>query len=348
MKSKFSLMFLALALCAGMAFHVVSSHAAEKKPVIWKFQIAFPGSLWEGEINKLANMVEANTKGRVIFKTFSAGTILKPAQILNGIAQRVVEAGGVADVYFAGKIPEIILIQGVPFLYDNVDQIIENIYEYKGGEIYKIIKDVFDKKGNVIYLGLGQTSSNGLFGNFPVTSLADIKGKKIRSTGLGSALVKYLGGSPVRLPGSEHYTAFQRGTIDGTIYPFRAIKDYKLIEVVKYMVFPPFFPGGEFGILANKDAYNELTSGDRKIVSDTCLDWAKNVFTNDMKMVDKKSLDWIEKSGGIKQNLSEEDVSKLKKAVVEKILPPYINKTPECKRIWALMEGYAKEKGLLK
>ena len=347
MKVRFLSMFMALAFCVVMFVPVAGGYAADK-PVVWKFQIAFPGPLWEGEIAKLAHMIKTNTQGRVIFKTFSAGAILKAPKILNGVAQRVVEAGGVADIYFAGKIPEMILIQGVPFLYDNVDQIIENIYEYKNGEIYKIIKEVFAKKGKVVYLGLGQTSSNGLFGNFPVASLADLKGKKIRSTGLGSALVKYLGASPVRLPGSEQYTAFQRGTIDGTVFPFRAIKDYKLFEVVKYMVLPPFFPGGEFGILANKDAYNELSPTDRKIVSDTCLDWARNVFTNDMKRVDKESLAWIVESGVKKQQLSAEEVAQLKKAVIEKILPPYINKTPECKRIWALMEGYAREKGLLK
>ena len=347
MKSRFLLLLLIFILCTFFSVTATISNAASK-PIVWKFQIAFPGPLWEGEIAKLAKMIKTNTQGRVIFKTFSAGAILKAPKILNGVAQRVVEAGGVANVYFAGKIPEIILIQGVPFLYDNVDQIIENIYEYKEGEIYKIVKEVFAKKGKVLYLGLGQTSSNGLFGNFPVTSSADIKGKKIRSTGLGSALVKFLGASPVRLPGSEQYTAFQRGTIDGTVFPFRAIRDYKLFEVVKYMIMPPFYPGGEFGIIANRDAYNELSPADRKIVSDTCLEWSKNIFTNDMKKVDVEYLAWIQKHGVKKQQLPEQEVVRLKKAVIEKILPPYINKTPECKRIWELMEGYAKEKGLLK
>lgn len=313
----------------------------------WKVQVAFPGPLWEGEMNKLSEMVENATDGKLKLKIYPAGSILKAPKILEGVAHKVADAGGCADIYFAGKIPEMYLMHGIPFLYDNVDQIIENVYTYKNGELFKLIQEAFKEQGNVRYLTFGLTSSNGLFGNIEVRSLEDLKGKKVRSTGIANGIINKLGGSPVTLPGSEHYTAFQRGTIDATIYPLRSIKDYRLSEVVKYIVWPPFYPGTEFGVICNTKSYDALPSDIKAVLDKTAIDWGRNVLTRDLQKIDAEYLAWIEKAGVKKMELPESDVDKLRRLVVEEILPPYVNKTPRCKQMWNLIEGYCKEKGLL-
>jgi len=336
------MIFVAIFLFVG------SIELATSAPIVWKLQIAFPGPLWEGEIGKLAKMIKDNTNGRLIIKPHPAGAILKAPKILEGVSQGVVEAGGTAGVYYTGKIPEMAFMHGIPFLYQNVEQKIENVYDYRNGELFKLIKEAFREQGKVIYLCYGLTSSNGLFGNFPVSSLGDFKGRKIRSTGLASKLLKLLGASPVYLPGAEHYTAFQRGTIDGTIYPFRSIKDYKLFEVVKYMIFPPFYPGTEFEIICNIETYEALPDDLKLILDKTCVDWARNVLTKDLQRIDREYLAWIQKVGVKKIILSRNDVNKLKQLTIQKVLPSYVNKTPRCKKMWSIIEAYAREKGLLR
>jgi TRAP-type C4-dicarboxylate transport system substrate-binding protein len=58
-------------------------------------------------------------------------------------------------------------------------------------------------------------SGQMLFCRKPISSLADIKGLKVRTNGPSAAdLVKALGGQPVSLAFGEVYTALERGTVD--------------------------------------------------------------------------------------------------------------------------------------
>lgn len=345
--------FCLILVLAALPFMAACPAPAEEEgptaePIVWKLQLAFPGSLWEGELDKLAKMVEENTDGRLVIEVLSSGAVLKAPEILDGVSKGVVQAGASASIYYAGKIPELNLAHGIPFLYHTVDQNIELVYEYENGELFKLLKEAFRAKGNVLYLGYSLTSSNGLFGNFPVYSLDDFKGKKIRSTGLANGLLAQLETSTVSFPGSEHYTAFQRGTIDGTIYPLRSIKDYGLAEVVTYRISPAFYPGTEFGLYCNFEAFNALPDEVRAILEETCIDWSKNVMTKDFERIDKEYLEWIDEAGVKELTLSDEDVDKLRQLTIEEALPPYVEKSADCEKVWDLIEGYAKETGLLK
>ena len=46
--------------------------------------------------------------------------------------------------------------------------------------------------------------------------LEDFKGLRMRITGLGGEIFKWLGASPVSIPGGEIFQALQSGTIDAT------------------------------------------------------------------------------------------------------------------------------------
>jgi len=310
--------------------------------------LAFPGELWEKELGKLSEMVNKNTQGRLIIKIYSSDSILKAPEILDGVAHKTIEAGGTATSYFAGRIPETNLMYGIPFFYDKADQMIENVYDYRNGELFKLIQEAFQDQGKVHYLAYVVTSSSGLFGNFAVSGLNGFKGKKIRSSGMTSALVKELGASPVNLPGAEQYTSFQRGTIDGTVYPFRSMKDYGLTEVVKFMLAPPFFPGTEFGVICNPSAFKALPADIRATLEKTAVDWARNVITKNLQNIDAEYISWIQKQGVKKTALPDGDVTKIKNIVKEKVIPSYANKTPRCKKMWSLILEYGQEKGLTK
>jgi TRAP-type C4-dicarboxylate transport system substrate-binding protein len=265
----------------------------------------------------------------------------------DGVAQNVIQLGFCASIFSAGKVPEMNLLHGIPFLYDTRDQMIEVVYSYKDGAVFKLLQKAFKEKVKAYYMGYGLTGMNGLFGNFSISSIADIKGKKIRSTGAANGLIAQLGGSPITLPGSEHYTAFQRKTIDGTVYPFHAIRSYKLTEVVKNIVFPPFYPGTEGGVYCNISALEKLPAGVQGDLEKACIDWARNEFTPAALDYSAGAVDQIIKSGMTKYSFSDSDVKKLRKIVVEKVLPRYVKKTPRCKELWGLIEGYCKGKGLL-
>ena len=68
-----------------------------------------------------------------------------------------------------------------------------------------------------------------------LTSLADLSGRKIRSTGAATNLVvEALGGVPVNIPGAEVYEALDRGTIDFNLGPYSSYKGYDLYDQTNF------------------------------------------------------------------------------------------------------------------
>lgn len=70
--------------------------------------------------------------------------------------------------------------------------------------------------------------------NTPITSMDDIKGKKFRVTGTMEYVFDELGASPVFMPATEAYTAMERGTVDGLVFPFTSFKPYQIESLAKY------------------------------------------------------------------------------------------------------------------
>ncbi len=70
----------------------------------------------------------------------------------------------------------------------------------------------------------------------PVTKLEDLKGMKIRSTGLASKIITALGASPVGTTMPETYDALRTGVAEGATAPIQALKGFRWGEVVKYTI----------------------------------------------------------------------------------------------------------------
>ena len=66
-------------------------------------------------------------------------------------------------------------------------------------------------------IGLFATAPYSIHARFPINSVADLKGRKIRTAGaIEGAAIKALGAVPISLPVTEIAEAVGRGTIDGT------------------------------------------------------------------------------------------------------------------------------------
>jgi TRAP-type C4-dicarboxylate transport system substrate-binding protein len=63
--------------------------------------------------------------------------------------------------------------------------------------------------------------------------MEDMKGLKIRSTGLSARIVEALGGVPVAMPQNAAYEALQKGVVEGTFAPMETLKGWKQAEVIK-------------------------------------------------------------------------------------------------------------------
>jgi TRAP-type C4-dicarboxylate transport system substrate-binding protein len=108
----------------------------------------------------------------------------------------------------------------------------------------------------------------------PVSKLEDLKGMKIRCTGLGTKIVSALGGTPVAMVLAETYDALSRGVVEGVLVPFDAIGGWKLAEVVKYHTigYGSSFTSSQI-VVMNKDKWKALPPDLQKIIEDVNEEW---------------------------------------------------------------------------
>jgi TRAP-type transport system periplasmic protein len=100
----------------------------------------------------------------------------------------------------------------------------------------------------------------------PVKSLADLKGKKLRSPGgMQTAYIKALGAEPVFMPLGDVYMAMDTGTIDGLVTCPPLVLAFKLNEVAKHGVKATFGCVSE-GVIMNKATWEKTPPDLQKII----------------------------------------------------------------------------------
>ncbi len=103
----------------------------------------------------------------------------------------------------------------------------------------------------------------------PIRTMEDLKGLRIRCTGLGAKIAKNLGGSPVTMSKNEQYDVMQRGIVDATMGGFDDLIAFKLAEVSKYStLYPPAGYVTAFITVMNKAKWNSLPPNVQKAFTD--------------------------------------------------------------------------------
>ncbi|NNE81483.1 MAG: TRAP transporter substrate-binding protein [Silicimonas sp.] len=98
----------------------------------------------------------------------------------------------------------------------------------------------------------------------PIRGLDDLAGLKIRvASSSAAAVIEAYGATPVPMPANKVYTAMSTGVVDGALMGSDSLLIFKLIETTKYVTTNlPEMPTTIF-LVANEEAYNELSDADR-------------------------------------------------------------------------------------
>jgi len=270
-KNRFVTCMILIATAFGMVLWGGSALAAEK--VRWKVPIAFSSKLpgLGTNIAFASQQIEAMTNGDMQLKVYEPNKLLPPFQILDAVDKGKVKAGYTWIGYDEGKIPSLPLFSAVPFGMEPWEFTAWN-YFYGGAEMLDKVYKSHGKNVHAELCGIMGPETAGWF-RFPIKSLDDFKGLKIRFAGLGGQVLSKLGASVTMLPGGELYAALEKGTIDATEFSMPAI-DQMLgsHKVVKYNIFPGWHQSfTALHLIINEKAWNELDAAQKTIVSTTCM-----------------------------------------------------------------------------
>ena len=100
-----------------------------------------------------------------------------------------------------------------------------------------------------------------------LTVLSDLKGQKIRAGGYGIGILKKLGAAPLFLNPPSTTQALQKGTIDGTQFPWEALKGFRLVKYSKYhLVIPNGLYTNAWWLSMSNKSWQSLTSSQKKAI----------------------------------------------------------------------------------
>jgi TRAP-type C4-dicarboxylate transport system substrate-binding protein len=241
--------------------------AAQTKTINLSYSIFFPpthvqtttAEAWAKEIEKRSN-------GRVRITIYSGGTLTAAPQCYEGVVSGVSDLGMSCFAYTSGRFP---LLEGLdlPLGYPNgavATRIATELTEkYKPAEVADT---------HILYVhahGPGLLASRK-----PVRSLADLKGLKVRATGLSSKTVTALGGTPVGMPQGDTYENLQKGVVDATLCPIETLKGWKQGEVINSVTDATVvgYTTAMF-VTMNRKKWESLPRDIQKIFAEVSKDW---------------------------------------------------------------------------
>ncbi len=183
--------------------------------------------------------------------------VVPPFEQLQPVASGVFDMLFTHGVYHAGS-------KGIALVVDTID--IDPLKRREAG-IWDFVDKYYQKHNNLKMVALPAASFDGyhMFLKEPLSPEGDVKGRKIRGTLSYHGVIRALGGSPVVLPGSQIYTALEKGVVDGACWPAAGMLSMKHFEVAKYRVRPTFGSSNE-PVLVNLDSWNKLNDKEKGVL----------------------------------------------------------------------------------
>jgi TRAP-type C4-dicarboxylate transport system substrate-binding protein len=195
-------------------------------------QSARPGTPRADYLVHFKDGVAKRTNGEIEVQIFWANSLVHAKEALEAVQLGTSDMADLAIGYFSDKI-RLLQVGGLPFAVS------DPVQSRDGG--MRVLAQIPEasaelaKFGHVV-VGMTATASYQLVAHYPITNLAELKGKKVGTFGrIAPKAIKAGGGIPVSTTGGEMYEALQRKTIDARILSFEAAQRFKTYEVAKYM-----------------------------------------------------------------------------------------------------------------
>jgi TRAP-type C4-dicarboxylate transport system substrate-binding protein len=255
---KVTSLFICLSII-GFSFFISPAYG-QTKPIELNYSVFFPAPHKNAVLaGEWAKEIEKRTDGRVKITVFFGGTLTPADKCYDGVVKGISDIGFSVLAYTRGKFP-LTEVADLPLGMKNglvASKVINEFYKkFKPKELDEV---------QVMYLhGHGPGI---LHSKKAIDKLEDVKGIKIRCTGMAAKIAGALGATPVAMPMGETYDALSRGVVDASMAPQEALQGWKWGEVVKFTTecFGASYSSGMF-VVMNKQKWNALPPDVQKII----------------------------------------------------------------------------------
>lgn len=240
--------------------------------------------------------VEAASGGKIKSEIFESGQLYPDLEVGKALIQGQVEMAAPGSWTITGIVSDADLFQ-LPVLYGRSMEDIHHVIDGKPGQL--LSSQIEQKlRSHVLgpYLDLG--FQNWYSANKPITTLADLKGMKIRNSGgAGQAWrARFLGAIPNTTAWPNVPLALSQGTFDGLVSSNESLVSAKLWDSgVKYALEDHQFIA-EYIPLVNQAFWEKLGPELQKVMTDI---WAQNIpaYRDNMAAAQLKARKTLEEHG---------------------------------------------------
>lgn len=180
----------------------------------------------------MADRVEELTSGQVTFDLKHGGSVGDAGQMLSMVQNNAVDMAFTIPSYYNDKF----LMSDVVALPQQYDSGVVGTKAYQEIALGILLEEEYKPEGVYPILPYALNPYQLVTKSKKINSLDGFDGQVLRvSGGIQSLTVQQLGAEPAEVAGSEFYTALQRGTVDGGVFPIASIGSYDLQKELNYI-----------------------------------------------------------------------------------------------------------------
>lgn len=223
----------------------------------WTFQTSETAGE-PGFINKQkwAESVNVLSGGRIEIEILPIGAVVPHTETLEAIGSGILQGHMTDPSYFAGKDPAFAMMGNLVGAWSDPFELLGFMQSGGGNELYAELIEPY----GVHFIGAAATEPEAFVSKVPIRTVEDLKGVKMRAPeGMVYEIFSKAGASPVALPGSEVFTALDKGVVDAADYTvFAANQAQGLNDIANYPLYPGFHSLPLIDISMNKEIWDSL------------------------------------------------------------------------------------------
>lgn len=219
----------------------------------WRWQSAAIESEQEWTLQDalLEQLIEEGSGGRVQIDRYPLGVICGVEEIIDAVANGVIEMGDGPSGFAADRAPTCLATELPYGIRDGYE-----VYElHHAWGLTELMREEY-AENNLYLLTPLYCGPHGLYTNFPINTVDDFNGK-LAWLIPNIFWMQEFGLVPTEVPGWDLYMGMSLGTIDCFNWTFKGLVDYNLMEVTDYVMLPQLNAASEH-VYVNLDAWNDL------------------------------------------------------------------------------------------
>jgi TRAP-type mannitol/chloroaromatic compound transport system substrate-binding protein len=249
---------------------VLAAGGAAAADYEWKWQSFWqPGTVNQAAFERFAARVAEESGGRIEIEALPVNAVVPPGEMLESVAANIIQGMNGGTGYFVGKDAAFALLADFNAGYESPEQL--TAWFWDGGGI-DVAREIYAVQG-LHYLGPVLWGAESIPSKEPLSNIADFDGIKMRAPeGMGAAIWRKVGVGVSTLPGTEVYTALERGKIEATDWGTLGMNDeLGYGAIAPYAIYPGIHSMPASDVSINLELWNELPDDLKQVLQDATI-----------------------------------------------------------------------------